>query len=318
MPRSRIRRSGFTLIELLVVIAIIAVLIGLLLPAVQKVRAASARSSCENNLKQLALAVHGYAGANKNFPCSAGAGANFNPNSPFSWSWIARVLPYIEQDNLYKACGIPSSTINAAGAAAATAIPTLLCPSDLAINGLPRTDEANIGSSFNYGGPPVSVGLTNYKGVCGDNWCWGTFQFSPPGGAGPNCGADGLDAGNGIFYRTDGQPGTRGHGPLTMDLIKDGTSNTFMIGEDIPSLDVHCDWPFFNHATGTCAIPPNYNEGTAGKTNWPNVYSFRSNHTGGLQFAFADGHVQFISDTINLTVYRGLSTYNGGEIVSPP
>jgi prepilin-type N-terminal cleavage/methylation domain-containing protein/prepilin-type processing-associated H-X9-DG protein len=312
MSALRVRRSGFTLIELLVVIAIIAILIGLLLPAVQKVRAASARSSCENNLKQIALAVHQYAGANKTFPSNAGPGYNYNPNSPYSWSWLALILPYIEQDNLYKACGIPSSTINAAGSAAATAVPTFLCPSDLAINGLPRSDEANIGSNFNYGGPAVNVGQTNYKGVCGYNWAWGTYQFTVQGNN------NGLDAGDGIFYRTDGVPGTGGHGPLTMDLIKDGTSNTFLVGEDIPSLNVHCDWVFFNHATGTCAIPPNYNEGTSGATDWPNVYSFRSNHSGGLQFAFADGHVQFINQAIDLNVYHGLSTYNGGETVSPP
>jgi len=291
-------------------------LIGLLLPAVQKVRQAAARSQCENNLKQLALGVHNYVGAYKLFPTNAGPGYNYRPDAPYCWSWLARLLPYVEQDNLYKSCGIPSSTINQAGAYAATAVPTFLCPSDIAINGLPRTDEANIGSTFNYGGPPKSVGQTNYKGVCGNNWAWSSnpgFNFTPPGGTN-----NGLDLGNGIFYRTDGIPGTGGHGPLNMDLIKDGTSNTFMIGEDIPSLDVHCDWPFFNHATGTCAIPLNYNEGTANAWNWPNVYSFRSNHPGGANFAFADGHVAFISETINLALYRALASYAGGETVSPP
>ena len=95
-----------------------------------------------------------------------------------------------------------------------------------------------------------------------------------------------------------------------------------MIGEDIPSLNVHCDWPFFNHATGTCSIPLNYgvqpNVDTAGSTDWPNLYSFRSNHSGGANFAMADGHVQFINNNIATTTYRALSTYNGGETVSPP
>ena len=196
------------------VIAIIAILIGLLIPAVQKVRESAANSSCRNNMKQLALAVHAYHDANGSMPANAGPGYNFNPTSPYCWSWLARILPYIEQNNLYVACGIPASTINAAGANAATSVKTFLCPSDLSINGLPRTDEANIGSSFNYGGPNVTVGLTNYKGVSGDNWDWGTYVNTVNGNN------NGLDAGNGIFYRTDGIPNTAsngGHGPLTLN-----------------------------------------------------------------------------------------------------
>jgi prepilin-type N-terminal cleavage/methylation domain-containing protein/prepilin-type processing-associated H-X9-DG protein len=315
-------RRGFTLIELLVVIAIIAVLIGLLLPAVQKVRESAARSSCSNNIKQIALACHAYQDNNQGFlPVSAGAGYNYNPTSANCWSWMARVLPYVEQGNLYQACGIATgATINAAGANAAAPVKTFLCPSDQAINGQPRTDEANIGSSFNYGGPAKTVGQTNYKGVCGMNWAWGTY--SPV--RDPRTGnTNGLDAGDGIFYRSDGDPNTGGHGKISLTMIKDGTSSTFMIGEDIPALNVHCDWVFFNHATGTCAIPlnsamqtgqPGYNN----PTDWPNVYSFRSQHPNGANFAMADASVQYVSQTINLQLYRALATYNGGEIAALP
>jgi prepilin-type N-terminal cleavage/methylation domain-containing protein/prepilin-type processing-associated H-X9-DG protein len=317
MARFRLpRQRGFTLIELLVVIAIIAILIGLLLPAVQKVREA-ARMSCQNNLKQIAIATHSYHDANLRFPSSAGSGYSYNPTSTNCWSWMVYILPYIEQGNLYQGLAPNNNTtINSGIPLVATAIKTFLCPSDTAINGLPRSDEANIGSSFNYGGPPVTVGQTNYKGVCGYNWGWGTWQYTV---GGTN---DGLDHGNGIFYRSDGAPNTGGHGPLTMTAITDGTSNTFLAGEDIPSLNVHCDWAFFNHAVGTCAIPLNYgvppNVDPSGNTDWPNVYSFRSRHTNGANFVFADGGVQFITNSIATNVYQGLSTYSGGEVVARP
>ena len=113
-------RSGFTLIELLVVIAIIAILIGLLLPAVQKVRQAAARAQCENNLKQLALAVHNYAGSGKFFP-SNGPDQTYSPSGR-NWSWLARILPYIEQDNLFKQCNIPNNTLQQSGAWISTAV----------------------------------------------------------------------------------------------------------------------------------------------------------------------------------------------------
>ncbi len=124
------KRSGFTLIELLVVIAIIAILIGLLLPAVQKVREAAARMSCQNNLKQLAVAVHSYHDTYQRFPCN-GPQATYSMGGQ-NWSWLARILPYLEQSNLYVQMGIPNTTLateNANGLLA-TGIKTLQCPSD--------------------------------------------------------------------------------------------------------------------------------------------------------------------------------------------
>jgi prepilin-type N-terminal cleavage/methylation domain-containing protein/prepilin-type processing-associated H-X9-DG protein len=311
-PASPTRRTAFTLIELLVVIAIIAILIGLLLPAVQKVREAAARSQCANNLKQIALGVHAYHDASNSLPVSAGAGYNYNSSSPQCWSWLSRILPYIEQQNLYDQINpSPTNTTGTIGNTplVTTGVKTFLCPSDQTFIGQTLTDRPNIA--------PTPVAPTNYKGVCGSNWGWGTYTNSVNGNT------NGLDQGNGIFYRTDGVPGTSGHGPLRMTSITDGTSNTFLVGEDIPSVNQHCDWVSFNHSTGTCAIPPNngLQAGQPGFNNpgdWGNLYSFRSRHTGGLQFAMADGSVVFISQNIDLNLYRALATYANGEVVTLP
>ncbi len=309
-PFSRRDRAGFTLIELLVVIAIIAILIGLLLPAIQKVREAAARSTCQNNLKQLGVAVHSYVSGNGTFP-SSGPADTYSAGGA-NWSWLAEILPYVEQGALFQACGIPTNSLSGAGAALATPVKVYLCPSDYTtINLQPKTNVSDLGST--------PCGQTNYKGVCGDNWEWGTYNIggSPTG--------NGLDQGNGIFYRTDGIPNTQGHGPLSITAVTngDGTSSTFMIGEDLPAVNNWCAWPYANAAVGTCAIPLNSAllPGQPGYNNpgdWYDVYSFRSRHAGGGNFAMADGGVHFVSQTISIAVYRGLATYAGNEGVNLP
>lgn len=299
-------RRGFTLIELLVVIAIIAILIALLVPAVQKVREAAARTQCVNNLKNIALAVHGYHDSNKFFPQNANPNVYGYGSGNNSWSWMAKILPNIEQGPLYTTGGLGNATLpafNAVPTTYATQIPVYLCPSD-GSSQMPRTDRANTSG--------LAAGSTNYRGVSGSNWAWGSYT-----NVGPSGNNNGLDAGDGIFYRAD--DGRK----LTMTGITDGTSNTFMIGEDIPEKNQHCGWTNSNYANGTCAIPLNnaMQTGQPGFNNpgdWPNVYSFRSNHTGGGHFAFADGTVRFISQTINLIDYRALATIRGNESVTVP
>ncbi len=300
--RSPARRPGWTLIELLVVMAVIAVLTGLLLPAVQKVRAAAARMSCQNNLKQIALACHNYHDANGRLPENSqrwdfGSHASAQLANT-SWSWLARVLPYVEESNLHQAGGIPTTTLGASGVIDKP-VRVYFCPADDAQTAGTSTATGNLDG--------VAVALTNYKGVSGGNWAWGAYPHTGPSGN-PN----GLDAGDGVFYRGDA---TR---RLAIQHIADGASNTLMIGEDLPAKNTHCSWPYANHATGTAAIPLNVRQpdGTEYASNdWTNVYSFRSRHSGGGNFAKADGSVAFVRDTLPLDVYRAMATISGGEAV---
>jgi prepilin-type N-terminal cleavage/methylation domain-containing protein/prepilin-type processing-associated H-X9-DG protein len=310
MSRSGQRaRTGFTLIELLVVIAIIAILIALLVPAVQKVRAAAARAQCGNNLKQIALACHAHHDAKKTLPRNgvpAGKPYGGDPGCCGSdypyWSFLARILPYIDQLPVFDQGVSQEQAIMNSPQVYGMNILAYFCPADDAMGKGYRNNSANLEGS--YGGPALLSSLSNYKGVIGQCWSWGTWTNTVAG-------CDGLVRGDGVFSRGDYY--YRTHLPLV--AISDGTSNTFMIGEDIPDYDAHVAWFYSNGSLGTCAIPPNYDEGISGWWDWPNVYSFRSRHTGGLNFAFADGTVHFIAQSISLTTYRALSTIAGNETV---
>jgi prepilin-type N-terminal cleavage/methylation domain-containing protein/prepilin-type processing-associated H-X9-DG protein len=308
-------RFGFTLIELLVVIAIIAILIGLLVPAVQKVREAAARISCSNNLHQLGLAVHAYHDAAGRIPYDmspeSGQSVNWGLKGT-NWSWLAQILPYVEQGNLYTQANVPNALLGDSSAFISAQIKTFLCPSDNAQSG-PRNNAADLSGA---------IGQTNYKGVSGANWQWGDARWNPSPST--NGSLNGLAAGDGMFYRGDGSK------KLTIPQITDGTSNTFMIGEDVPDYSLWCSWPYSNNAVGTCAIYPN-SKNAAGKiyssniqtsqtasTSWPDTYSFRSRHSGGLQFAMADGSVRFIQDGIDPATYRAMATIRGGEVANSP
>ncbi len=307
-PRSRM---AFTLIELLVVLAIIGILTALLLPAVMKVREACARASCGNNLRQLALATHSFQDTRGRLPFGQFLGPYGTGPDSSAWSWLAEVLPFIEQNNLYQQGGIPANTLLGSGILAMR-VPTFFCPSDAAGLAGVTTLAGNL--------EDIPVGLTNYKGVSGSNW-GADFQDHlvvlntdwPHRGV--NGSFDGLANGDGMLFRSDW---TRG---LRLIDVTDGTSNTFMIGEDVPAMNFWVSWPYSNNAYGTCAIPPNVRPPGGGQYapgDWQNTWSFRSRHPGGLNFALADGSVHFIPDSIDLPLYWALATINGGEVVSPP
>jgi len=297
-------RLAFTLIELLVVIAIIAVLVGLLVPAVQKVREAAARMSCQNNLKQIVVAAHHFHDAQRHFPGNSQDEGGWNWNyqqNRRSWSWLARLLPYLEQDPLHTQAKIDTNTLSQSLPYLSTGLSVFFCPSDNSRSLNPSTNRANLQG--------VPIATSNYKGVTGDCWCWGTYAEK----CASHC--NGLTSGNGVFTRGDITS------PRRMADITDGTSNTFFAGEDIPEISAHCTWPYANGTLSTCAIPPNVMKKPNGTsydpyTDWPEIYSFRSRHPGGLQFGFADGSVRFISASIPLPIYRALATINGGEVVA--
>jgi prepilin-type N-terminal cleavage/methylation domain-containing protein len=322
--RRRAPRSAFTLVELLVVIAIIAILIGLLLPAVQRVREAANRMTCENNLKQLALAMHNFHGARNRFPPNTVF--TYDPTGP-NWSWLAHLLPYFEQDNLFKAANVegnPPNNINQSLPQIAQPVKVFLCPSDPDHNRGPVSYPSN----FDMYDPvlgPLTYEVTCYRANIGANWgggapggpfWWGTdpqWCNPDPNNGNPATTYDGCVYGNGMM--------NEGTFPIRFNDVSDGTSNTFMIGEALTGKDYQNAWCHMDNAIATCAYPPNA-KSAGGKDyppdQWFNRYAFTSAHPGGVQFAMTDGSVRFIEDTISLTLFRALGTRAVGEVASVP
>jgi prepilin-type N-terminal cleavage/methylation domain-containing protein/prepilin-type processing-associated H-X9-DG protein len=321
MPRSlnsRTRR-GFTLIELLVVIAIIAVLLGLLLPAVQKVRGAAARVQCLNNLKQIALAAHHYHDDHERFPVGVRLPVYVGDRPTGGTTLWVELLPYFEQDNLQKKWDYYDNRNNVAGGRDATqaqVIKILLCPSD-----------------------PLPDPVVQVANALTPPWAWGFYGMSSYGG---NAGKRSVHTGgapafprmtrDGIFYINS---------CVRFADITDGSSNTFLFGERYhrdPEYDLRQPvvwpgavsmaqwgrWGFVGTpgAVGNVALhtaaPINYRVPPGGdfSTVENRAAAFGSGHPGGANFAFADGSVRFVSDSIPLAMLRALSTRAGGEVVS--
>ncbi|SRR6056297_51422 len=327
------RNRAFTLVELLVVIAIIGVLVGLLLPAVQAAREAARRMTCSNNTKQIALACHTYESTYQWLPLNRSWRGSFAAVPPVagnhhSVSWLVGILPFIEQPALYEMVNFNFESTNDPRNGpdinnplspsnlfvARSAVNTYICPSD-------GVSDRQMAGRANRDGALV-LGVNNYKGVCGSNWAWGNFQVRGGilgTGRGQDASGNGLDRGNGIFIRSHNYD----NGQTKFSKITDGTSNVLMVGEAIPAYCTHSHWYWFNGSTATTAIPLNVraqcqNSGnriqdlTACRGDWPNNYSFMSLHRGGANFGLADGSVKFITDSIDLTLYRQAGNMSDG------
>jgi prepilin-type N-terminal cleavage/methylation domain-containing protein/prepilin-type processing-associated H-X9-DG protein len=340
--------GGFTLIELLVVIAVIATLIGLLLPAVQKVREASNRMSCQNNLKQIGLAVHNYHDTHKALPPSPLWTYTDNPSYTLdhkSWSWFFFILPYVEQDNLYKQVDPNVHALVDKLDVIQKPIKTYMCPSDPATGNpvifidwrnntsthhdpnrftkrlpdhhAPTSYSRKLGRSF-------PVAFTSYRGCWGQNWFQGSPWTNPAVGGGyvgdPVNQFDGCNCGDGIHFAINYTRNLSVGRYIKVSDITDGTSNTFYAGESRIADNVQAMWAHTDDSGASCVFDPICIDPRTGQecgiTSTP-AYRFSSAHAGGINFMYGDGSVRFVSNTISRATWRALSTYNGGETLGP-
>jgi len=293
MPAPQTRRPAFTLVELLVVLAIIGLLVGLLLPAVQAARESGRRTQCQNNLKQIGLALHLYHDALGQLPAGwvAGDAATGlpDPEGQPGWGWAAYALPFVEQRE-FSANFIDYSLpiLDAANARAArTMLPLFRCPnsgSEKYYDVLAEDGSGTLGT----------VAVAEYVGM------FGTLEVEDCEGQGPGF----QCLGDGVFYHNSA---TR------FAQVTDGLSNTIFVGERGPRLG-YSTW--VGAISGAEEAPVRVVGVADHAPNHPTGHfdDFGSGHWGGTHFLFGDGSVKFIHDDIAIPVYQGLSTRAANEL----
>jgi prepilin-type N-terminal cleavage/methylation domain-containing protein len=321
------KRSAFTLIELLVVIAIIAILIALLLPAVQQAREAARRTQCKNNLHQLGIALHNYHDVYNQFPmtiCPMWGTPSWSDAS--RGSHLVRLLPFIEQDNLFKslnfsAVGTPWGPQNFEGLLDQQGrpyrfriIPAFLCPTDP----VAKSGQSGHSAKTNYVMSMGNQQMDSLGGKCPIFWTNIT-------GTGSNAGHGNTEVGSNTSGVT-----SRMNWATDFAGITDGTSNTIAMGEIRPNCGDHSQhgWFHFNAnwfaTTGPinypircygAPIPSGVLNGCNDPDAWNTSQGFKSLHTGGAQFVLCDGSARFISENIDYRTYQLLGDRRDGQVI---
>jgi prepilin-type N-terminal cleavage/methylation domain-containing protein/prepilin-type processing-associated H-X9-DG protein len=312
----RLRSGGFTLVELLVVIAIIGILIARLLPAVQAAREAARRSQCTNNLKQIGLALQNYESTYRCLP-SARTG------SPHLWSAQAQILPYLEGGNIHKTINFKYGVLDPVNVQAVRAIiPTYLCPSDPSQDRLhpdfgPNNYMANAGTGLQNGGSFRDYGPEGTQPIDGVFFDRSAVRFADI--------ADGL-SNTAAYSETIKGTGADTTGSAPTDKLRQ-----FAVGPQlIPVTDAFCagltswsgqrgrEWARgnLNAASYNHFLTPNHASSDCLSGNVMGRTSARSHHPGGVSVLFVDGHIAFVSNTIDLASWRGIATRNRGEVLS--
>jgi prepilin-type N-terminal cleavage/methylation domain-containing protein len=329
-------RRGFTLIELLVVIAIIGILIALLLPAVQKVREAANRMQCDNNLKQMGLALHNYHDTYGSFPPGfistltdpnwkfpAGNCNAFPPEKGPGWSFFALILPYLEQENLYRSIRLDLPITDPANASARrTVVKTYLCPSDAGVSPINLTTCGDPPDPANTPVALADAALCSYVGVLG-----GGNAANPD----PDYGCYEYQPFNGVFHRnshtriadiTDGTSTTVGVGERNSGWVQSSwvgvvpTSEAVynQVNPPVPPFDFGLNQPCQNWRPPITTILVHSRQYTLNASNGSPA-SFHTAHPGCGNFLFMDGSCRTIQNTISLTTMRALCTRGDGEVI---